>query len=65
MPKDLFYRVRSCNTRLLVSYALNGKSILESTSDSYSLQDSYPELTKAKYDAVLREYKNYSNIGGR
>lgn len=62
LPDEVFYRVRSCSTSLPFKYALSGKSILEDSMLRLPLNKKYPKLTRKKYDMVMKEYMNYTNM---
>ena len=53
-------KIRSCDTCLPALEAIQNKHIWEDREGTIILHEEYPELTKEKYDKVLKEY--YENI---
>lgn len=55
-PKEVWDRVRSCDTCLPSLYVIQNKSILEDRDGTIDLEKDYPELTKEKYNEKLEEF---------
>lgn len=53
MPKEVYDRVRSCDTCLPSLYVIQNKSVWEDRDGTIDLEADYPQLTKEKYDGVM------------
>lgn len=57
LPKDVWDRVRSCDTCLPALYVIQNKTVLEDRDGTIDLEKEYPELTKEKYESKLKEFQ--------
>lgn len=57
LPKDVWDRVRSCDTCLPSLYVIQNKTVLEDRDGTIDLEKEYPELTKEKYESKLKEFQ--------
>lgn len=57
-PKDVWDKVRSCDTCLPSLYAIQHKHVWEDREGTIDLEKEYSELTKEKYDCVMEEYNS-------
>lgn len=58
MPKEVWNKVRSCDTCLPSLYAIQSKHVWEDRDKTIDLEKDYPELTYDKYSRVLEEFEN-------
>ena len=58
LPKEVFQRVRSCDTCLPSLYVIQNKHVWEDRDGTIDLEKNYTELTKRKYNKVLKEFND-------
>lgn len=57
-PKDVWDRVRSCDTCLPSLYVIQNKTIFEDREGTIDLEENYPELTLDKYNEILEKFNS-------
>ena len=63
LPKNVWDKVRSCDTCLPSLYVIQNKHVWEDRDGTIDLEKDYKELTKTKYNDILNEFNlNANNI---